>query len=43
MGIADPYELVVGPGAAPVGNPPIGPVNINWGWVSENRDNNRFG
>ena len=35
MGIADPNEFVVGPGAAPAGKPPIGPVSINCGCVSK--------
>ena len=40
MGIADPKEFVVGPGAAPAGNPPIGPVSINCGWVSKIKKKN---
>ena len=40
MGIADPKEFVVGPGAAPAGNPPIGPVSINCGWVSRIKKKN---
>jgi hypothetical protein len=32
----DPNEFVVGPGAVPAGNPPIGPVSINCGAVSKN-------
>ena len=39
MGIADPNEFVVGPGAAPAGKPPIGPVSINCGWVSKINSN----